>query len=933
MEAEESLREAAALGNIAAIRVYLINGINVNSQNRMNGWTALHWACSRGHKEAAQVLIRNGAKDDILSTVGKSPIDVAKGNAADLFTPDDLHPASSPQLNDIDADCEEGLSIPKFVPNYLRYPDLSKAWEVPSSMPVPAYDASVDKPAPTIVASTPAFDKPLHHLSESCSSTSEVCVALPSVHTLSFNSEANNNVRDTPVSSQPQLYNEQREVLVFIEVGMSRRIMGAMFISQGLTIKGLCDRIRSELDCVPSQFMLARCDGDDLIPFNLGQHSQDAIMHIWGGLPPQPGRVPASLVIVGKDNHIHRPSVLNHLWNVAHNKCHGRLQPVQMQTTICVYKPHLPSATLKMNPDETDDALYPIAVLIDELKNDDVVLRLNAIRRLSTIALALGAERTRDELIPFLDESVDDEDEILLALAEELGGFVDYVGGPSFAHILFTPLENLAAVEETVVREKAIESAAKIVIVLSQQQIEEFYLPMLKRLSTGDWFTSRTSACGLYAPAYPLMMPAYQDELRTLYAQLCNDDTPMVRRSAATYLAKFTKSLSKAHVISSLLPVFNSLAQDEQDSVRLLMVDSLVSIAEALTPEECKQYLLAVLRSLCADKSWRVRYMIADKFVSLSKTVGADIVKEDLTTAFVHILKDNEAEVRTAASTQVPGFSALISQELILSEILPCVKDLVSDSSQHVRAALATQISNLAPILGKDHTIEHLLPLFLQLLKDEASEVRLNIISKLDRVNEAIGIDLLSQSLLPAIVELAEDKQWRVRLAIIENIPLLASQLGVAFFDEKLSNLCMSWLGDCVFSIREAATNNLRRLIEVFGVEWAKQTILPKILAMAQHSNYLYRMTTVFAITTIAQAASTEVITDYIVPTATTLSADPIPNIRFNVAKAFGALIPIAKKSESHALLTDQIKPALVKLSEDPDMDVRYFAQRALLTA
>jgi serine/threonine-protein phosphatase 2A regulatory subunit A len=69
----------------------------------------------------------------------------------------------------------------------------------------------------------------------------------------------------------------------------------------------------------------------------------------------------------------------------------------------------------------TNDELYPIAVLIDELKvcicnvweyakgeadlrqHDDVILRLNAIHRLSTIALALGPERTRDELIPFLD--------------------------------------------------------------------------------------------------------------------------------------------------------------------------------------------------------------------------------------------------------------------------------------------------------------------------------------------------------------------------------------------------------------------------------------------------------------------------------------------------------------------------------------------------
>ena len=111
-----------------------------------------------------------------------------------------------------------------------------------------------------------------------------------------------------------------------------------------------------------------------------------------------------------------------------------------------------------------------------------------------------------------------------------------------------------------------------------------------------------------------------------------------------------------------------------------------------------------------------------------------------------------------------------------------------------------------------------------------------------------IGIELLSQALLPAIIQLAEDKQWRVRLAIIEYIPLLASQLGVEFFDEKLSTLCMGWLGDTVFSIREAATHNLKKLTEVFGVEWASEAIIPRVMQMGNHPNYLYRMTTCFAI-------------------------------------------------------------------------------------
>lgn len=92
---------------------------------------------------------------------------------------------------------------------------------------------------------------------------------------------------------------------------------------------------------------------------------------------------------------------------------------------------------------------------MDELRSEDVQLRLNAIHSIPTIALALGPDRARDELVPFLQDSVDDEDEVLLALAKELGrNFEEYIGGKQFAHVLLGPLENLSAVEETLVRDK-----------------------------------------------------------------------------------------------------------------------------------------------------------------------------------------------------------------------------------------------------------------------------------------------------------------------------------------------------------------------------------------------------------------------------------------------------------------------------------------------
>lgn len=63
--------------------------------------------------------------------------------------------------------------------------------------------------------------------------------------------------------------------------------------------------------------------------------------------------------------------------------------------------------------------------------------------------------------------------------------------------------------------------------------MEEHYIPLLRRLSGGDWFTSRTSATSLFSAVYSKVPTALQEDLRKMYAALGNDDTPMVRRAAA----------------------------------------------------------------------------------------------------------------------------------------------------------------------------------------------------------------------------------------------------------------------------------------------------------------------------------------------------------------------------------------------------------------
>lgn len=55
-------------------------------------------------------------------------------------------------------------------------------------------------------------------------------------------------------------------------------------------------------------------------------------------------------------------------------------------------------------------------------------------------------------------------------------------------------------------------------------------------------------------------------DLRNHFRSLCQDDTPMVRRAAASKLGEFAKVVEVEYLKSDLIPMFVNLAQDEQVS-------------------------------------------------------------------------------------------------------------------------------------------------------------------------------------------------------------------------------------------------------------------------------------------------------------------------------------------------------------------------------
>ncbi|KAH8304577.1 hypothetical protein KR059_012535 [Drosophila kikkawai] len=577
-----------------------------------------------------------------------------------------------------------------------------------------------------------------------------------------------------------------------------------------------------------------------------------------------------------------------------------------------------------------DDSTNPMEVLTEGMKKDDVHLRLISIRKLSSIALILGAERTRSEMLPFIKQILLDADMVILSVAEQLGNFTSLVGGPEFANLLLPPLEFLATVKDDAVRYQAVQSLRIVVAKHSAQDMEIYVVPMLQRLASDVFFTSRTSACCFFSICYPRVTPPVKAKLRTDFRKLCLDESPVVRGKAASELGEFAKVIETEFVRLDVIPDFLMLAQDDTDTVRSIMVKTCISLAQVLLPEEVTLLVWPTLRDYSRDTCWRVRLMLAQNLVDLQKAVSPIMSLVELLSIFQTLLKDTDAGVRIGAAVKIKHFCGNLDKAnqvpILVNCFMPFIQNLVSDTSAEVKATMALVVLALSQLMGSTLTMEKLMPLLHILVKDTCPEVRLDVISNLNWLDDVIGIQQLSVSLLPVIIELAEDSSWQVRLAVIDYMPNLAAVMGQEFFDQKLRCLCMGWLTDRVYAVREAGVINMRKLILKFGASWATKSIIPLIMTMSCNDIYLYRMTCLFCVNELAMFCGMDTATNIMLPTVLLLSEDPIANVRFNVAKTLKKIFPFLEASVMDA----KVKPALDKLRADEDVDVQNFAADAI---
>ncbi|KER21496.1 hypothetical protein T265_15075, partial [Opisthorchis viverrini] len=413
------------------------------------------------------------------------------------------------------------------------------------------------------------------------------------------------------------------------------------------------------------------------------------------------------------------------------------------------------------------------------------------------------------------------DDEVLLVIAQTLGGFSELVGGKDHASCLLPILEKIiSCVEEVVVAQAACDALVEIIPKLPMEVIQEKCVGMIRRILEEDLYcASRKVTCKLITTCYPLVSAKFQTDLKYRIFHLADsdDEVPLVRAAAVQQLVDLSKLIG-SELKTELCLLLTSLVSDNQRVVRAACVGPLVELGRMVTdPNEFDSAVRPCIDKLASDTTRDTRRAMAESITLLQQVAcGFGGSTRSLHQIMLSLLEDNEVETRRVATTQLKDFCLASPPDILVGVLLPQLREhLVVEREEPVRAELVRCAVSLLPSISREDSIP-LVQHILAFLNDTSSQSKQYVFEHFSDLITLIPATDVQLTLLPSLVRLWQDRNWRVRLGVVQSVPCLYQSLPEACVRDTVLPANLAWLRDPSWYVRECACRSLARLLRVF---------------------------------------------------------------------------------------------------------------------
>lgn len=144
----------------------------------------------------------------------------------------------------------------------------------------------------------------------------------------------------------------------------------------------------------------------------------------------------------------------------------------------------------------------------------------------------------------------------------------------------------LLCVEETVVREQTVENMRDFTACFSDELIQSHIIPLVSPFLTSkfnnvanqEYFTGKVSACYIIRMIYP-KAGKHKESLKAMYFKFCDDETPLIKKSAAKEFGLLCMVMDKETVNNDMVNYYKKFMVDS-DNIKVLALDSLIQLVK-----------------------------------------------------------------------------------------------------------------------------------------------------------------------------------------------------------------------------------------------------------------------------------------------------------------------------------------------------------------
>ena len=560
--------------------------------------------------------------------------------------------------------------------------------------------------------------------------------------------------------------------------------------------------------------------------------------------------------------------------------------------------------------------------LLEDLQNPDIKIKKNAFQNLRGISLALGRERTRKELLPYLKSCIDEEeDEIIIELAKVLSNFIDCIGGKQYIKELLNLLEIILTIDDHFVRIEIMNTIKSVVKQIGKvSEIESDLISIINNLYNSEDINQKKSAMNLLIFLFKDLNSTNKIIAINYFDKFLVDNNISVKKELLNEITEISLELS----IEYIKKMINIILKDKNDSMRIDIVNIILSVRNSPKINEFMDTIYDLIPKLAEDTNWRVRLTVSDKLNEFLKfpNINNDM-KQKSVNIFAKLLEDTEPEIRNVCCLRLEEITKILKNENNFDKILQNLRKLEKDQKNYVKGALASNVLKICELIGPKKTNDYIFPIFLTLIKDENIEIRMNLINNLSELNKVIEIDNIIESIMPPIKEISANKSWRIRIQIMEIIPVLAKLFNQHLFMNNIFPICITALMDSVFSIRESSCKLFVTIYKDTKNEEFEKKLLEKLNELCLSSSYLLRNTSPVFIKFYIEKLEDKIYLEFfekkLIEIVFNLSKDKIANVRMNCAFILNKIKNIKFKDNK---INGEINNIIEIFKKDKDEDV-----------